>query len=224
MPDPQITDLYRAQVVFQNISMKPEDVFTNTWYFRNDLVGGDPGGMADNIKTALTAFYFSTSQDIGPYLSPKLRREGAVIKIYDLGQPIPRVPLSRTISVSAAGTSALSLPNEVAIVLSFYATNNRPRRRGRVYLGPWNSSALAPASNTEADARPVNTLRSIIANRATNLMNTTLPLQWMVRSLGGTKVPLEQPGAYEVTAGWIDDAFDTQRRRGAASMSRTPWP
>jgi hypothetical protein len=203
--------------------MKPEDVFTNTWYFRNDLVGGDPNGMAENIKTALTAFYFSTSNDIGPYMSAKVKREGALIKIYDLGQPLPRTPIVKTIAISAAGTSALSLPNEVAIVLSFYATNNRPRRRGRVYLGPWNSSALAAADNTQADARPVSTLRSIIANRALNLMNSTLPLQWVVRSLGGTKVPLDQPGMYEVTAGWIDDAFDTQRRRGAASMSRTPW-
>lgn len=132
-----------------------------------------------------------------------------------------------TLGANAFGNPAL--PSEVAAVLSFHSdldgiperdpgppqTRPAARRRGRVYIGPLDRQAADSAANTI----PV-TLRSGLVdtlNAAATLLAGAASASWSVWSRAGAAFYGPMVG------GWVDDAFDTQRRRGEAATIRTTW-
>jgi hypothetical protein len=210
MADPILTDIFKVQAVFKDASNLPENQFVNNWYFRNDEIGFDP---FDPIKSALDAFYFSPAAN-GTILKAQMASHvlpGVEYRIYDLGQAPPRTRVTR---VTAAGGSSVGagLPGEVALCSSFYAGSNVPRRRGRHYLGPLGAGTTDGTSSP----RPATNIRAAVADRAKNVAQTTQPVTWVVVSQAGAM-------ANVVTAGWCDNAFDTQRRRGNAPSARDIW-
>jgi hypothetical protein len=209
MADPILPDIYKVQVVFQGNSNLPEDQFVNNWYFRNDEIGTPEGP----IKAVLDAFYTGVTpagQNVGNYISPHVNR-AFLYKIYDLGLPPPRPPVVVPANVLAPQTGA-GLPGEVAIVSSFFAGTNVPRKRGRHYIGPLS----VVTSDAGASPRPSSGVLTAIADRAKNVAQTTQNVTWVqVSQVAGI--------ASVVTAGWVDNAYDTQRRRGNAPSTRTSW-
>ena len=140
----------------------------------------------------------------------------ATIKVYDLSQPIPRTPVHTT-TFAISATRAQGLPSEVALVLSYRAplvSGSLPaRRRGRVYIGPFGTNALAAAS-INGDSRPILNLMQNIVNAAARLMQAnTADIYWSTYS------PTDA-SALEVTSVHVDNAWDTQRRRGADPTAR----
>jgi len=145
-------------------------------------------------------------------------------------------PVSGTPWTSARLDTA-ELPNEVAVCLSYQGTPepglNQPRRRGRVYLGPLN---VAASEQTAVGPRPVGTLRSHMAEAAKRLaVDADVDAEWVVysRPYAGRGV-IERPGRADLPAiparaastvnidqVWVDDEFDTQRRRGLQRTGRT---
>lgn len=136
--------------------------------------------------------------------------------------------------------SATNLPEEVAIVATFHATygstperipggpagpegDTRPRARlrGRIYLGPLSVAASNQPSNEPA--RPhINIQNSLVGAMARMSANLgTDGLRWSVfsptKALEAADI---NAGGAQVAAGWVDNAFDTQRRRGRRSTSR----
>jgi hypothetical protein len=141
-------------------------------------------------------------------------------RIYDLGQPPPRTRnelAGQTLPVDRIGP----MPYEVALTMSFYAGQNQPRKRGRIYLGPLSTRALTNNLNIPI---PNAQLMNTIKNRATGAINTTEPVTWVMVTKGGTSPPFEAANARVITAGWTDDAWDTQRRRGLAASTRKVFP
>lgn len=205
--------IWRAQVEFQGASELPEDRMVNTWHFE----GGTGATDYANIYDMLTDFYTETyagSEVTATY--PTIAFTGDVdIKLYCLADPLPRVP--RDVGFfSFTPTSSEGLPQEVALCLSYAAApaSGIPaaRRRGRVYLGPF-----AEASNT--DARPGTALITVIAAAASELKaaaDASVTWQWIVYSRA-------DEAGYPVVSGWLDNAWDTQRRRGWSPTSRTTW-
>ncbi len=223
MPDPILPDIFKCQVVMEGTSGLPEDVFINNWYFRSDDVQGvgyDPPGA---IKRVLDSFYMTPSPAgirIDNYLSKGIKRQ-LKYRVYDLGQAPPRTRDER-LSGTMLSVSANSMPYEDALCLSFYAGLNRPRRRGRIYLGPLNVQALNPGPST-AYPTPDPQLLACIADRAAAVGRTTENVTWVMVTKGGMKPPVEPAGAKVITAGWVDNAWDHQRRRGLAATARTPF-
>jgi hypothetical protein len=228
VPDPILTDIYRAQFVMPGKSGLPTDVFVNTWYFRNDnLPAVTPLAVATQIQGVLDAFYDGLDpigNRVSTYLSPVIDRAGCRVEVYDLGQTPPRTKYTVASPLLGAVTGALPLPNEVAAVLSFHGAVNTRRQRGRVYVGPLGNSAMAGYTAPDNDARILPQLTAAMRDRALNVRDTTQNVQWVVRSEGGTKPPLDPAGTFEVVAGWTDNAFDTQRRRGFKATARNVWP
>jgi hypothetical protein len=64
--------------------------------------------------------------------------------------------------------------------------------------------------------RPATNIRAAVADRAQNVASTSLAVTWVVVSQVGIE-------ANVVTAGWCDNAFDTQRRRGNDPSARDTW-
>ncbi len=219
MADPILTDIWRALVVMPGLSGLPEDVYVNSWAFRNDQV--EPFAIPDitaAIARVLRAFYTAAAANAGVVagsLSPELSRvaNAAEIRIYDLGTPPPRVPHIQTMTLPAGGTSAL--PGEVAVVGSFVSERNLPRQRGRVYIGPLATTAMVQDATTKR-AKVSGTFVDTLIDRFANVMNTTENVTWGVVS--------QRAAAFRpITGGWVDDEFDTQRRRGYDALLRKSY-
>lgn len=215
--DQIITDHYLAQLIFQGPSGLPEDQFVTTYVFRNDNVL-DRDGMFSAVETALTNFWSDPAADDNDKLVKYIpdNFSGGNIKLFDLGATPPRIPEETGLlsSIVPSGTMA-PLPREVAVCLSYHTGGPGPRNRGRIYLGPLTSQAL----ETPAGAAPrvQTSLRTKIVDRATDMAtNPSLECTWVLWSRANA-------ATYQIVGGWVDDAFDTQRRRGAAPSSRTSW-
>lgn len=203
--------LLRALVQIPKASGLPEDAVTNTWYFDGDPTVGS--GDMEEIAAALTQFYNA----IDTYLSPILGTT-ATVTFYSMSDPEPRPPLY-TANIALVLSTGNPLPDEVALCLSFRGTYPagavRARRRGRLFIGPLGNNTQG---TTTAANRPSSTFVSALATAADTLLTSsqTEPWDWVVYSpTSDSDTP--------VVAGWVDNAYDTQRRRGVAATSRTTF-
>ena len=199
--------IYRVLTVMESGTSIPADSTTNTWHF--DATSVTPLGDAlDEIEDFYDAIF--PNYTAGGF-------SGSVVwKAYDLSDPEPRIPVA-TRSKTYTMSTAESCPAEVAVVLSFRANyaygSPNARRRGRVYLGPFNIGVID-------DGRPSASYISAIRGAAVGLLDASTAStgwSWVVYS------PTDDD-AYGVTQGWIDTAFGTQRRRGWDATVRTTWP
>lgn len=210
MADPLLTDIFKVQAVFRDDSNLPENQFINNWYFRNDEIAVTPFNA---IKAVLDAFYFQPAAN-GFIIKAQMASHvltAAEYRIYDLGQPPPRTR-NTVVTAGSSSSQGAGLPGEVAVCSSFYSGQNVKRKRGRHYIGPLG----AGASDGAGSPRPSPELRAAIIDRAKNVANSTENVTWVVVSQVGVM-------ANEVTGGWCDNAFDTQRRRGNAPSGRVVW-
>lgn len=211
--------LYRFDVVIPSVTALPEDVTVNTWHFFN----GSPvlPSDFDNVRDMLFDFYdveqATLNLAITDFMSNDAVGANWVVRAYDLSDPLPRAPVYTSgFTVTHLG-NANPMPSEVALVLSIQAAPEsgvpQARRRNRKYLGPFSVLGL------EAPGRPSLPLMLTIGRAAKELLNAaqaSLSWGWRVYS-PTTDLDLEPVG------GWVDNAWDTQRRRGLASSLREPW-
>lgn len=216
-----------AQVVFQDVSLLPQDVFVNTFHFRTSGPGVTVGD-ANAIVTELEAFYNVAhgggTNPLAFEMSTNLQRNASHIKVFDMSQPEPRVPVVDTTWTLGAGASVANFPNEVACCLSFKATATPgvplARQRGRIFHGPLNSNT--GSSVDQGDNRPGAGYRTELAQAGLYLINSSL-VQWCVFSPKETSI-VGPDQLYDATSAYVDNSFDTQRRRGRAPTTRTSVP
>jgi hypothetical protein len=208
--------------IFQGGSNLPEDRFINVFHFHDPtLLPFQPA--AEECITRVRGFYTTegTAPALGQNISPYVSRT-FTLQAYDLLQPVgERVPVVDTGTLGA--TTADGLPEEVSVCLTLQgAPPVTPRRRGRLYIGPLTdfSTNYTPA-NTSTPARPNivggSSLGATLAERAGALAISTADTPWCIRSTTPTEnfVP--------IVGGYIDNAFDTQRRRGPDPTTRFEW-
>lgn len=213
----------RAQITVPQDNALPSDWITNTLYFENDSAHED---MSNDLITELTALINA----IGPVTGSNTATT-ATIDLYRLEDPEPRVPYLTQV-VSRPQGSAVGLPNEVALCVSFQGALQsgvaQARRRGRNFVGPISSSTANFASTT-AGSRPSATLMGTVADAYAALLaipaGTSNP-RWVVYSPTLRALPGATLGSATTTITnlWIDDAWDIQRRRGNAPVARVVRP
>lgn len=209
----------RAQFRLPHDNALPEDGVTNTWYF---FTTGEPTeANLDSIRDRLVAFYNDGSTSIANSWSDQYNQGAATIRYYDMADAEPRVPLRIDGALGLDAPGAFSrLPAEVALCLSFSAAvasgENAKRRRGRVYLGPFNQGTLG--TDTADQGRPSSTFINTVKTAAAGLLAANdADATWRVWS------ELDAVSR-DVTHGWVDNAWDTQRRRGVAPTARQTYP
>jgi hypothetical protein len=124
--------------------------------------------------------------------------------LYDMDEAEPREPHATRLK-PISGVSE-PCPREVALCLSFFATRNLPRRRGRIYVGPWRAS--------DATLRPAADIRSALTAMATGLHAI---------GGGGNRWCVYSPtddALWPITDAWVDDEWDTMRSRGLRATTR----
>lgn len=208
--------LLRAQVRLLSDSSLPEDTVVNTWHFASAVTNPDSSYVGANLQPPLGQFYDAIDGLLSVGLSGT-----ANVKWYDLIDPEPRVPIAEFNNVNLnLGSGAL--PSEVALCLSFQGVpvSGQPqaRRRGRVYLGPLSDTGVVSAAGV-GDVRPGATAINTVTGAADALLTLSKAAadwRWVIHS------PTSGPGiSVDVDNGWVDNAFDIQRRRGLRATQRT---
>lgn len=200
----------RAQVILRTTSGVSEDFISNTFAFQ----GTAPASDTTAITAAIKGFYDGIRSALIP---GTINQTGHVIKYTNLPGTPPNYPFLETTWALAGAPSGAELPSECAIVMSFQGSKAagfpQARRRGRVFLGPLLASTNSAGRPSAASLTAVATAASAFKTAILAIPSDT---QWAVWSpSNGTSV--------EVTDGWVDNSFDTQRRRGLRTNSRTTW-
>lgn len=180
----------KALIEFPQDSALPRDKLAITPHF----LAADATALANKLKSNMTAF-------------PQIGATRAFnIKIYDATKPKPNYPLA---TASQAGTTPNSTTaRELALCLSYYATVNRPRHRGRLYI-PVTMLGLSTIGARPTGPQMDNTLlwRGIFDLAAPGTM------YWVVYST-------VDKAYYPVTHCWVDDEWDIIRSRGMRGTTR----
>ena len=214
----------RCMFVGQGGSGLPEDRFINVFHFHDPTILP----WDDSVPALLNAvenFYVdptSNGGSIGAAISSYVSRSAQLI-FYNMGQAQPRVPEAFNITLpSALGQGA---PEEVAICLSLHgAPPVTARRRGRIYIGPLSmSTSVIQQSTTTTPSRVqmtgTNAIGVCIAQAAERLRDEAIAagVPWCIRST----VPTEN--YVPIVSGYVDNAFDIQRKRGPDDTVRHAW-
>lgn len=225
-----------TSVTLTHLSGIPHDNVVNHFNFRTATAGAPVTAELDAILAALTTFYNtgagSPSHAICNMLSTALSRSSGqvVVRHYNItghldgsahGAPVR----TDTFTLGSAIGTGSNFPSEMAVCLTFHTAyltdpefgpgGSRPRARdrGRVYLGPLRDTIKLVASDGEPRLDP-DWAQAVGAAGARLVADADT--QWVVWSRANVITNT-------VTVGWVDNAFDVQRRRGPDPTSRTTW-
>lgn len=207
----------RAMFVGQGSSGLPEDRIVNVFHF---VGGGTYSADAATAVTKVAEFYnglgVGQTNSIAGYLSSWVNRT-AEIRTYDLTTAKPRVPTITPLELNPY-LSDNGLPEEVALVTTFYGSPPiTRRRRGRLYIGPLNSNTSVINFGNQAAPSAPNPVIIGDLRIATQTLAAIDSVQWCIRST------LPSENFVPVAGGYVDNAFDTQRRRGPDATTRSVW-
>jgi hypothetical protein len=195
-------------VILKTADAIPANYLSNSFAFH----GSDPASDTTAITAALDAFYTSIASNIW---GAQMASVGHEIKYTNLPGTPPNYPFLQTSFDTGAVPGGEPLPSEVALCLSFQGSKAagfpQARRRGRIYVGTVKSTLLD-------SGRPIAAARTNLAAYAATFKAAIQAISsdtvWAVWShLDGVGV--------EITNGWVDNVWDTQRRRGLGSTART---
>lgn len=203
----------RYQVRMTALSLKTEDDLTNTWHFQVETLPPSATTI-EAIRVALQTFYNSQmAKFVGDW------SVSMPVKVFNMADPIPRVPITTsTIVVAGWGSATAAMPREVATAISFQAvplsgTDNRSRR-GRIFM------PTPLPSQFDGNGLITSTHYSGLASGAGTLLaasDAAADWTWVIFSRKlGTSAP--------VVKGFVDNAPDVQRRRGRDSTTRALFP
>lgn len=224
--------IVRATVSINAASQIPEDVSQNVWHFTfPDPVGPGIVDLETATNGGLVGFY----QAIDTWMSRQCASgadghsvKWAVVTPGGAGEGDDEVSTSIldevfTLTPQADGTP---MPAEVAMCLSFNGsfvnqpvesggTRPRARRSGRIYLPHIDVNESAQWGDTDQYTRPKATFRTAVLDAAEALNDDVI-------EAGGVWVVYSRAGGvtHPVVNAWVDDAFDTQRRRGPRATTR----
>ena len=205
--------LVNFQWIWEGESHLAEDNYVNNWHFRHQFT---PVSDFDNVRDMIRDFYTATAADqqntILSHMTSRTISGKWTIKAYDLNDPKPRYPVYEDTGQAEVASGA-ALPTENSCVFSFQAERVagevQARRRNRVYLGPFDVP-----SNEDAyvDGQLVEDVL-FAAKGLLNASNSAATWKWNIYSPTTNE-------CWDILNGWVDNGWDTQRRRGKAATAR----
>jgi hypothetical protein len=197
---------YSTMAIVKTVDNVLANYATNTWWCEAD----DLTALQD-FHDELVTFY----QAIDGGMSNLVGTTNALeLTSYLRTDPMPRPPVLTTNATLTPGGGA-PLPTEVSLCLSFQGSRMagvpQSRRRGRVYIPFFGESG------NDTDGRPTSGIVGTLAAAGDALLTASgaaATWSWVVYSE-------VEPGYTVVLNGWVDNEWDTQRRRGRPFTSRT---
>lgn len=205
---------------FTNVA---RDVAVNTFHFSApDNTAALAGAVAGKVIQFYTQAGVVDGDKIGGFLSPVVKRTaGALeVKVYDMSQPKPRVPVAITTGTVPMALNGDALPLEIAVCASYKSAYtagiSNARLRGRIYLGPLNAAAITNGTSSTFPAVSSRFITAISNSCKILSQDSGNGIRWAVYSRVGTMLNT-------IDSGWIDNEPDTQRRRQEGPTSRSVW-
>lgn len=209
------------------------DVAENVFYF-NSPTTNDVDTVVGALTALLVQFYTGTTGDgrtdaLSAYLAFVIDRPKWSLSFYEVDPATGHTGPPQQVVVNpeplANPTNVQPAPEEVALCSSYggghdvageLSTLPVASRYGRIYLGPLNIDCLYATGDGYSIPKPslITDLQlasaTLVEAAAFSSMQWVI---WSVKHLVGTLI--EQ--------GWVDNAWDTQRRRGTAPTARQRW-
>lgn len=212
---------YRIQATRMAASTIPADAMVNTMHVNT----GTPASESDfeTIGTLVHTFFNAVNtapiqRGIRHLLSSRSVGPSMTIKIYDEDDPLPRMPHFERVYSMIAAANEPQFPTEVAICLSWAGLPrsgwNVQSLRNRFYIGGLRDSII-----TETGHIPLVVQQQILmaaADLYNGLEAAGLGWGWIGYS------PKKDQG-WEIAGFSVDNAWDTQRRRGPDPTNRQIW-
>lgn len=188
--------VYKAVISTWLDSTEPGDALQITPHFNDTGLGSNPENLANDLLNAWN-----------PYLIPAVQGGQQRCTLYNVATPAPNYPVAQVTRFPDV-VKASTVNRDVAVCLSFYGGENRPRKRGRLYI----PACLITTALSSADV-------------SATIMTKVAALVPIFQSLGGVDVDW---GVYsragssftKATNWWVDNAWDSQRRRGKKATAR----
>lgn len=193
----------RFKVAWQYMDTSPKNQAVINPCFRRQLDITDPTSDADaqqlcqDLATAINTF--------NPRTTP------LKVTAYNIEGPPPHFPMGSYTLNPAATPIDPGMPPELAVVLSYYADQNRPRHRGRLYIPLWTIATGGAASQTKVAALERTTAGGLVT-RFANLGGSNV--DWGVWST-------RDQAFHKATNWFVSDAWGTVRSRGIKESART---
>lgn len=200
--------LVRTEISARAFDDLPRDALTNVVYHVIDdaiLVGGPD--WLNHCTEVVNCFngHDAIHGGANPYATMHV-----VGKSYDMADPKPRPVRAQYVYDPAGGANGRSQygPSQVALCLSYYGARNLPSERGRIFIGGFSKTDLV-------GPRPSDAQLALVLEVGHALWDVGgANVSWQVHS--------EKLGtAEDIKTIWVDDAWDTQRRRELRATKRS---
>jgi hypothetical protein len=185
----------------------PRDYMVNNLTFSTEGTPGDTEFAA--LANAVMNVWKSSSGHWG------YPNNGLTINAYDYADPLPRPERAHVTYTPSTWATTDSAPRQVALCASFFCGRNLKRTRGRVYLYlGGNTGGLAGYRPSTSDMNGAMNLLVAVGAAASALSPVWLHSVY------------SQPNgnAQPVTDYWVNDVWDTQRRRAPKEQTRVHNP
>lgn len=226
----------------------PRDVAVNRFWCSTINPIEDRDTLADDMEARFLSFYNDVADGadnpIAYHLSTIINRATDVcaLKFYDLAAPAGSPPFRTTaFTLGAANATGFNLPEQLALCISYWGSGESVaiddlsvanviplrNRRGRVYIGPLRSET--GSSGSGSFFRPTDTALNdlMCAAKAVSDANTGFNVGagggggWVVAS--GVAQQGHPGYGTVIDNGWVDNRYDTQRRRDVDATARVTW-
>ena len=238
-----MADEYLLTVTIPSVSGIASDAIVNTFPIQA-FPGWDPALLLIEVTNPIAQFYNKPAGGrISEYIGVEMSRAALAcsMKLYDVAPFLGGGAMGSPVATDAfglgAGQAAQSHPGEVACVLTTRGSGwegalieapdggdpgvalDRPRSRrsGRIFIGPLNINTVTVDAN--GHARPSATFTDVVLDsaEATQGLLNGFGHEWAVWSRVDANFS-------NITDVQVDNAFDTQRRRGVRATTRTTRP
>lgn len=240
--------LYRCQVELLHQTGIPRHNVTNTFWMETPP-GAATAAQAEAVAEVVRDFYVVGPNPVMDVISPVIATVGPhkvkvapIVKSTGDDERGPGLPPLWTENFDFVGRAATTAgtPSEVALCLSYKnvsgGTVPPARKRGRIFVGPLEAVHVGVRAGLAVPV-PTAALINLLIAAGQRLRDNTAPViaSWVVysRPYAGRDeivrpgrptlpaIPARAGATFPVTQVSVDDAFDTQRRRGEAPVSRT---
>lgn len=184
-----------VQTAYDQDTALPRDrVVFNPCFRWANLTIQDAESLAMNVLAAFVAAF------------PSHTSTHVIAKVYDLEGSKPVLPMAE-VEQGIGLLTGSNIPREVSMCLSFKGGPGAPRNRGRLYIPAWWADAGMAS-------RPSDAVLTKVLSLAQHLYDVGgANVDWIVWSRVAR-------AATSVTSAWVDDEWDTQRRRGFKPTKR----
>jgi hypothetical protein len=184
----------------------PKDfTVTHLSYFTTATTVADADFQA--LANAVKNLWFATGGTATHYGT-----NGGNVKIYSRADAKPRPVRGLATFVPSTWMTTVPGPRQISLCASMYSSRNIKRWRGRIYLPINPSWGFGNRPDASAMTQASNLVKQLAA------VAVALTPVWTLAVWSGM-----DNANRAITAGWIDDVWDTQRRRVPKATTRTTY-